>query len=92
METPARSNSLKNGRPSPGHHFPEGNDMSNAVSLTPGFSPVMVGETCQNRFNGFPRASQPLNRFTGRCAANTRLKPGVNEKHWMVAPFARHNR
>jgi len=22
METPARSNSLKNGRPSPGHHFP----------------------------------------------------------------------
>ena len=66
--------------------------MSNAISLTPGFSPVMAGKTCQNRFNGFPRARKPLKRLARRRAFTTRLKPGVNEKHWMVAPFARHNR
>jgi hypothetical protein len=63
--------------------------MSNAISLTPGFSPVRVGETCQNRFNGFPRAGKPLKRLTGRCAANTRLKPGVNEKHCLVTLFCK---
>ena len=63
--------------------------MSNAVSLTPGFSPVRVGETGQNRFNGFPRAGKPLKRLAGRWAANTRLKPGVNEKHCMVAHFCK---
>jgi hypothetical protein len=52
--------------------------MSNAISLTPDFSPVMVGEACQNRFNGFLRAGKPLKRLAGRRAANTRLKPGVN--------------
>jgi hypothetical protein len=64
--------------------------MSNAVSLTPGFSPVMFGETCQNRFNGFPRAGKPLKRLAGRWAAHTRLKPGVNEKHCLVAHFCRY--
>jgi hypothetical protein len=63
--------------------------MSNAVSLTPGFSPVMVGETRQNRFNGFPCADKPLKRLAGACAANTRLKPGVNEKHCLVAHFCK---
>jgi hypothetical protein len=66
--------------------------MCNAISLTPGFSPVMVGEACQNRFNGFPRADKVLKRHAGRCAANTRLKPGVNEKRWMVAHFASLNK
>jgi hypothetical protein len=40
--------------------------MSNAISLTPDFSPVMVGEACQNRFNGFLRAGKPLKRLAGR--------------------------
>ena len=53
--------------------------MSNAISLTPGFSPVMIGKTIQNRFNGFPRAGKPLKRLTCRHATSTRLKPGVNE-------------
>jgi hypothetical protein len=62
--------------------------MSNAVSLAPGFSPVMFGETRQNRFNGFPRAGKPLKRLAGPCVANTRLKPGVNERHCLVTLFA----
>jgi hypothetical protein len=66
--------------------------MSNAVSLAPGFSPVMFGETRQNRFNGFPRAGKPLKRLAGRWAANTRLKPGVNEKHFMVTHFLSLNK
>ena len=53
--------------------------MSNAISLTPGFSPVTVGKTIQNRFNGFPRARKPLKRLACRNATSTRLKPGVNE-------------
>jgi hypothetical protein len=53
--------------------------MSNAISLTPGFSPVTVGKTIQNRFNGFPRAGKPLKRLVYRNATSTRLKPGVNE-------------
>jgi len=52
--------------------------MSNAVSLTPGFSPVTDGRTIQNRFNGFPRVGKPLKRLACRHAASTRLKPGVN--------------
>jgi len=28
--------------------------MSNAISLTPGFSPVPTDKEYQNRFNGFP--------------------------------------
>jgi hypothetical protein len=28
--------------------------MRNAISLTPGFSPVTVGNMFHNRFNGFP--------------------------------------
>jgi hypothetical protein len=53
--------------------------MSNAISLTPGFSPVTVGKTVQNRFNGFPRADKPLKRLACWHATFTRLKPGVNE-------------
>ena len=53
--------------------------ISSAISLTPGFSPVMAGKTIQNRFNGFPRAGKPLKRLACRNATSTRLKPGVNE-------------
>jgi hypothetical protein len=52
--------------------------MSNAISLTPGFSPVMVGRAIQNRFNGFPGADKPLKRLIYQHATSTRLKPGVN--------------
>ena len=48
--------------------------------------PVMVGETGQNRFNGFPRAGRPLKRLAGRRAANTRLKPGVIADHNNIDP------
>ena len=51
---------------------------SNAISLTPGFSPVMAGKTIQNRFNGFSRADKPLKRLAYLYATSTRLKPGVN--------------
>jgi hypothetical protein len=53
--------------------------MRNVIPLTPGFSPVTVGKTIQNRFNGFPRAGKPLKRLACRHATSTRLKPGVNE-------------
>jgi hypothetical protein len=53
--------------------------LSNAISLTPGFSPVTAGKPIQNRFNGFPRADKPLKRLADRHATATRLKPGVNE-------------
>jgi hypothetical protein len=53
--------------------------MSNAISLTPGFSPVTAGKTFQNRFNGFLRAVKPLKRLSCRRPFLTRLKPGVNE-------------
>jgi len=58
--------------------------MSDAISLTPGFSPVMAGQADQNRFNGFPRASKPLKRLAHRNACTTRLKPGVNESTGVV--------
>ena len=44
--------------------------MSNAISLTPGFSPVMIGKTIQNRFNGFPRTGKPLKRLADRYATS----------------------
>jgi hypothetical protein len=53
--------------------------MSHTVSLTPDFSPMTVGKTVQNRFNGFPSADKPLKRLDVRNAASTRLKPGANE-------------
>jgi hypothetical protein len=49
-------------------------------SLTQGFSPVSVGGSEQNRFNGFPAAStKPLKRFCSGLGGSTGLKPGVNE-------------
>ena len=54
--------------------------MSNAISLTPGFSPVMIGKTIQNRFNGFLRAGKPLKRPADRNITSTRPKPDVNER------------
>jgi len=54
-----------------------------SLSLAPGFSRVMAGETSGNRFNGFcGRASwtgKPLKRFASRADDDTRLKPGANE-------------
>jgi hypothetical protein len=61
--------------------------MSNAISLTPGFSPVRADPECQNRFNGFPRAGKPLKRLIHPNAFTTRLKPGVNEGNYVVAHF-----
>ena len=52
--------------------------MRNAISLAPGFSPVIVAYTFQNRFNGFPRADKPLKRLASGPASITRLKPGAN--------------
>jgi hypothetical protein len=57
----------------------ESRKMCNAISLTPGFSPVRSGRKRQNRFNGFPRADKPLKRLVAPTAFTTRLKPGVNE-------------
>jgi hypothetical protein len=59
----------------------------NAISLTPGFSPVMAGKAGQNRFNGFLRAGKPLKRLVRRNACTTRLKPGVNESNGVVTHF-----
>ena len=53
--------------------------MSNAISLTPGFSPVTVGKTIQNCFNGFPRAGKPLKRLACRNATST---IAVQQKLW----------
>ena len=61
--------------------------MSNAISLTPGFSPVLGDKECQNRFNGFYRTRKPLKRLAVRHATSTRLKPGVNESNYLVAHF-----
>jgi hypothetical protein len=61
--------------------------ITNTVSLTPGFSPVMAGKEDQNRFNGFSRAGKPLKRLARRSTFTTRLKPGVNESHWRITHF-----
>ena len=50
--------------------------MSNAILLTPGFSPVRAGP-----------AGKPLKRLAGRNAFATRLKPGVNESSIFVSHF-----
>jgi hypothetical protein len=55
-----------------------------AISLTPGFSPVIADGKCQNRFNGFPRAEKPLKRLDDPAAVLARLKPGVNERDYFV--------
>ena len=56
------------------------NFATNTFSLTPGFSPVAVGEDNKNRFNSFFAAGKPLKRLTLAIAFFTRLKPGVNAK------------
>ena len=53
--------------------------MRDAISLTPGFSPVWADASEENRFNGFPPAGKPLKRLCVRHHFFTRLKPGVNE-------------
>jgi len=61
--------------------------MSNVISLTPGFSPVMSGGEGQNRFNGFSPVGKPLKRLARWNASATRLKPGVNGSHCFVTHF-----
>ena len=61
--------------------------MSNVISLTPGFSPVMSDPEGQNRFNGLSRAGKPLKRLARLNVSATRLKPGVNESHCLVTHF-----
>jgi hypothetical protein len=55
--------------------------MTDTISLTPDFSPVLAGRKRRNRFYGFPRADKPLKRLVILTAFTTRLKPGVNENH-----------
>ena len=55
---------------------------TSTLSLTPGFSRVMVANrTAPNRFNGFKFAlKKPLKRFASFArVTNTPLKQGVNE-------------
>jgi hypothetical protein len=61
--------------------------MSNAISLTPGFSPVIAGAEDQNRFNGITRAGKPLKRLIRPNAFTARLKPGVYESHCFATQF-----
>ena len=61
--------------------------MSDTLSLTPGFSPVLPPEESKNRFNGFAAAGKPLKRLAGHSFFHTRLKPGVNEKGEIIARF-----
>jgi hypothetical protein len=37
--------------------------MNSQFSLTPGFSPVLVGRENKNRLNGFARDTKPLKRL-----------------------------
>ena len=51
------------------------------LSLAPGFSRVLPGWCEGNRFNGFPHRSWETAEAVVRLsAANTRLKPGANER------------
>ena len=63
------------------------------LSLTPGFSPVLVERVAENRFNGFPfcpnaherrgaKTVETVLEFT--VTVDTRLKPGVNEMEFSV--------
>jgi hypothetical protein len=65
--------------------------MSNAFSLTPGFSPVPARKRETNRFNGFPRADKPLKRLAHRVTFVTALKRGVNETKHSGTHFANIN-
>jgi len=40
---------------------------------------VQLRENKENRFNGFYSSEKPLKRLCVQAAADTRLKPGVNE-------------
>jgi hypothetical protein len=62
--------------------------VSNTISLTPGFSPVLAGQVDRNRFNGFSRAEKPLKRLARQDVPTTRLKPGVNESRCLLLIFA----
>ena len=55
--------------------------MSNAFSLTPGFSPVPAAGSEQNRFNGFPRPAKSLKRLAHRAALATPLHRDANERN-----------
>ena len=61
--------------------------MNNGISLTPGFSPVIVNDERENRFNGFSRAEKPLKRLDRHVGSNTRLKPGAIAKNWNTPRF-----
>ncbi len=51
-----------------------------ALSLAPGFSPVIKVRCNENRFNGFPGGEpKPLKRLFSPAANHTGLKPGANE-------------
>ena len=59
------------------------------LSLAPGFSRVLLGGRQENRFNGFFRSvRETAEAVVGRSLANTRLKPGANER--AALPPAKH--
>jgi hypothetical protein len=66
--------------------------MGNAISLTPGFSPVQTAEGWKNRFNGFFAAGKPLKRLYSFTPAVTRLKPGVNQMSKLLLVWGNNNR
>jgi len=51
-------------------------NMTDAISFTPGFSPVAVDEGRENRFTGFPRARTPERGRPGR--SNAACQESVN--------------
>jgi len=62
--------------------------MNDLFSLAPGFSPVLVSEGNENRFNGFSPVGKPLKRLAYPRRSSTRLKPGVNETSSWLPVFA----
>ena len=61
--------------------------MNDDISLAPGFSPVMIRQERQNRFNGFRQAGKPLKRLAGLRAFITRLKPVLMGRSRLVIIF-----
>jgi hypothetical protein len=63
--------------------------MDNAVSLTPGFSPVQKRENEPKPFQRFSCHSQAVETADGIRRLHTRLKPGVNgPSHAALLNFA----
>jgi hypothetical protein len=60
-------------------------EVINKFTLTPGFSPVTVGEIRKTILTVLPGGTKPLKRLIVDIAFFIRLKPGVNEINAVVA-------